>query len=284
MNQCPDAKILERFSLGGPAGFPEGAGVERHIRECAACRQAVSEYAAYYRLAESESPDRVENLTVRLMDRIGKVPHSKVLVLKPVRQNASGSKQYLLAALGSETPRFMAVQSYANAENDCVARLMRDNVSKALTLYLLSGGTGSFAEQLVEIEGFEKPFVPDARGRILLSGLGEEELSQKTLHLKSPIASFNLDPVPDLKERILVDGRFELTSGEYDRIQIEVDEQGGKKRFAVRILNLKEGLGQKEIHVVVSQTGDQRLTSQAHQGVAVFEDLDLEKVLKIKIY
>ncbi|MBN1893727.1 hypothetical protein JW906_04505 [bacterium] len=284
MNQCPDAKMLERFSLGGADESPEGRELERHIRGCAACRQAVSEYAAYYRLAESESRDRIESLAARVMRRIGWEPHPTGIVLSPARRNTAVSSRYLLAAEGRETPRFMAVQSYANPENDCVARLMRDNASRALTLYLVSGETGFFSDQLVEIEGLDRVFVPDARGRIPLSGLGEEELSQKTLHLRSPIASFDLEPVPSLTERILADGRFELTSGEYDRIQIEVDEQGGKKRYAVRILNLKEGLERKEIHVVVSQSGDLRLASQAHQGVAVFEELNLEKILKIKIY
>jgi hypothetical protein len=104
------------------------------------------------------------------------------------------------------------------------------------------------------------------------------------IHLQSPIASFDLAPWAEIRERISLQGSFEVTNGEYDQILIEIDGNTGQVLYKVRIVKLKDCEDTGNVHVEVRQKGDARILSRANRGVAVFEDLDLENVLTIRIY
>jgi hypothetical protein len=95
---------------------------------------------------------------------------------------------------------------------------------------------------------------------------------------------FDLEPVSGLKEKVLSEDRFLVENADFDRIQIEVEEDGGRRLYKIAVVKLKEGGVPARIDVAVSQRGGHPVFSSAYQGVAVFEELDLEKVLKIRIY
>jgi hypothetical protein len=207
-----------------------------------------------------------------------------VILLHPLGGTAPQAPQYLLAADGGRKTRYETVQRYANVEADMVARMVRDNTTRELTLYLVADCPGGYSDKIIEVDGIEDRFVPDDEGRVRLHGIDETRLGRKGLRLRSPVASFDLEPYSGLKDRIALEGRFEIPGAEFDLIQIELEEESGKTLYKVRIQQLRDRPDFQDVHVVVTQRGAAAKNSRAHRGVAVFEDLDLEKALKIRIY
>jgi hypothetical protein len=176
------------------------------------------------------------------------------------------------------------VESYANAEEDIVARLIRDNRSREMTLYLVGRNQDRLKECILEVEDVDMPLIPDSEGKIDLLDIPKEALENKSLRLKSPLAVFNLEPLSDFEEKILVKGEFLVENIECDRIQIEVDEPEKKAVYRIRILKLHGRPEVQKVDVVVSQKSKKPLVSPAYKGIAVFEDVDPEKIMNIRIY
>jgi hypothetical protein len=278
MSRCISESSLERHALSASSGGTRALRIRAHLESCPRCREAYDEFAAFYREAAAAPERSVRDGASRLRSRA-----ARVLVLRPMREPpAPQARSYRLAAEGGASQRYETVHRFANADEDVLARVMRDHATGELTLYLVE--EKRFGDQVIEIDGIEGRFIPDAEGRVPLPGLNEKALKGRSLRLKSPIASFDLAPFTGLKERIALEGRFEVRSPEFDRIEIEVDEASGRLLYRVRIMKLKERAAGRDVHVEVSRRGEPRFLSKAHRGVAVFENLDIEKVLKIRIF
>ena len=284
MEPCIDKRDLELHLLGLIRDLKKKRAIECHLEECGTCQNYAEALRTIYREADNLSDETVERLSKTLLEKYGKDTTGQVILLAPFTQASVKDAEYLLAADSNVSQRYVNIQSYANLEEDIVARILMDSKSNEIILYLLSDEEDRFRDCIVEVEGIAKKFVPDTEDRIHLPELSLEDFENKTLYLKSSLATFDLTPFSDLKERVMARGQFQVESGEYDRIQIEVEEEGGKKLYRIRIVKLKEVPNIREVDVVVSQKGDKVISSTAHQGVAVFDEIDLENVLKIKIF
>ena len=278
---CFDTKTIELFAAGAIDRPDERNRIEAHAAACALCRARIAEFGAYYRTAMGLPDSAVERTACLLLARIAPLPAARVLVLRPVMDR---SARYTLAADGGRPSRYETVRRYANAEAEWIARVVRDNTNQELTLYLMAEGHGGFEDKVLEIDGISEGFSPDGEGRVRLMGFDEKRLGDRPIRLRSPMATFDLEPFVGLKERIVLEGRFELSSAEFDRIQIEAEEEAGKTVYRIRIVKLKGDPDVQNVHVVVSRKAEPSVASRAQRGVAVFENLDLENVLTIRIY
>jgi hypothetical protein len=272
------------FLLGGPFDPDQKKRIQSHLKECPICRTLASDLTEYFKTMD-QVPERVVcRASRRLMDRIADRNRPESFILVPIPASEPGTGRFLLAAEGKSGPRYETIQSYVNVEQDVVARIVRDNESETVTLYWVEGEGAEIGERVLEIEGHPQRFALDAAGQIPLSGFSEADLKKKTIRVLSPLAVFDLEPISGLKEKILSEGRFWVENADFDRIQIEVEEDGGRSLYKISVVKLREGDVPARIDVAVSQRGGHPVFSTAHQGVAVFEELDLEKVLKIRIY
>jgi len=281
---CIDEKTLELHVLGGIRDQDLKESIECHLRECQICLNHFEALTTLYREADEVSDSVVDKLSDLIIEKVGSSPKKRGVLLSPMLNSRRNAPNYLLAADSGVTQRYVNVQSYANVEEDIVARMMKDHESDELVLYLISEERNLFQDCIVEVEGISKRFNPDQNDRIFLPNLNVEDLQGRTIFIKFPLVTFDLTPVSDLPERVLVHGQFQIESDHFDQIQIEVVEEERREFYKIRIMKLKGMPNTQEVDVVVTREGDEALSAHAHQGVAVFEEMDLEKVLKIKIY
>lgn len=284
MDKCIDRQLLELFLLGGIKADAEKRRIERHLHICPECRAYLNHLQTFYEKTGSIPQETVDRLTNRIFSRMRKASKVPSITLMPLPYSKRTESQYLLAAESESGSRYVNVESYANAEEDIVVRLIRDNRSQEMTLYLIGRNQDRLKECILEVEDVDEPLIPDADGKINLKDIPKEILENKPLRLKSPLAVFDLEPLSDFKEKILVKGEFLVENKEYDRIQIEVDEPDKKAIFKIRILKLHNMPEAHKVDVVVSQKSKKSLVSPAFKGIAVFEDMDPAKIMNIKIY
>jgi hypothetical protein len=286
MTSCPDKNLIELYVIGGVTDAAEAGRIKAHLSACPACRATADEAEAFHRMAASVPSERIDRV-VRLMrpgaevrPRIG----GRILELKPSAGQGQAPGRTLLAADHGAGTRFEPVQTYTNVEADLVARLLRDNASKGLALYLVESGGGPAEDRVLEIEGREERYAADATGRVDLPGLSENDLRDRTIRVRSSIAVFDLEPARNLRERIRIEGHYALRNAEFDEIRIETDEADGRTVTRVRVEKIRGEGATAVVGVSVSRRGDSPLASPVVRGVAVFEELDPERILKIRIY
>jgi len=286
MSSCPDKNLIELFVLGGVADAVEAARIQAHLSACPACRLAAEEAEAFHRVAGSISSGQIDRVARRVLSGAGVGPAAvgRVLELKPAALPGHSTGRTLLAADHGPAGRFEPVQTYANVEADLVARLLRDNASRKLSIYLVESGGEPAADRVLEIEGQEEQYAADETGRVELQGLSEDELKGRSLRIRSSIAVFDLAPVQDLRERIRFEGHYALRNAEFDEIRIETEEAEGRTLTRIRVEKIRGAGATAVVGVSVSRRGDSPLTSPVVRGAAVFEELDPERILKIRIY
>ena len=284
MDSCYQKEVLERFVINVSLDAATKRQIHDHVANCTRCREHVDSLRSYYREVEDISEDTINRLSIRLYNKLNGLHPSRIVVLYPMPESNPNQSLYILAAESPEAHRYINVRSYTDADEQIIARLMKDNESQAMSLYLLSDEENPLQDFILEIEGIQEHFIPDEGSKIHLSNLQEKDIDGKTFRLKSPLAVFNLEPITDLKERIITQGQFQIQSSEHDEIQIMIDEVEDKTHCHIRILKLSKQDEPGQVSVVVKQKGDRPVVSQAKRGLAVFEALDPEKILKIHIY
>ncbi|MCK5149106.1 hypothetical protein KAR48_20285 [bacterium] len=287
MDVCIDKILIERFVLNDIADICQVREIEAHIASCVYCRQYHAELCNFYNGVEAADISEVREMTERILEKVmGEQPSLDSSGRKPVKlypiKSVSKEPQYLLAAETNSVQRFTKISSYCNQEQSILARIMHDVVNDQMTLYLLSSENRSYADCLLTIEDCPDDFIVEQDGKVTLKGIDRAGLENRALSVKSPLAVFNLAPF--LKDNIYIDGQFSIKNDDINEIKIEIDEEDGTKKYKVRVVNLSDTEDQSKVYVVVSQKGRRPLSSQAHQGVAVFEPEDPENVLKIHIY
>jgi hypothetical protein len=283
---CYPNSLIELYVVDGIRDEAERDRVRSHLAGCPACRAVADEAEAFHQMVGSVPSDLIDRV-VRLLKPESpvrpKVP-GRIVSLSPAGDAGRGPARTLLAADSGAAARFEPVQTYTNVEADVVARLLRDNVSRSLALYLVEAGDEPFEDRVLEIEGRDERFPADASGRVDLAGLSEGELRGRTIRIHSSIAVFDLEPAENLRERIRFEGHYALRNADFDEIRIETEEAEGRTITRIRVHKIRGKGSEAVVGVSVSRRGDAPLTSPAVRGVAVFEQLDLERVLKIRIY
>lgn len=283
MAQCFDRITLERYVLNSVADEKRVAQIHAHTQRCASCMDFVTELKAYYQETDRVAPETVDSVAARLKNRIGLQSGDYRILLQPIDVQKTGISKYRLAADSGVTPRYLNIQSCINTDEDMVARIMKDTQSGEMCVYLLYEGEDRFQNCILELEHIERQYPVEADNTVKLDDLDEDGVEGKSITIKSPLATFDLTPLLPLKEKIVTSGSFSIKSDAYDQIRIEASEEKGHTSYKISIMNLKAAAPDRKVHVVVSQR-DQTLTAPADHGVAVFEDLDLEKILNIRIY
>jgi hypothetical protein len=286
MTSCIPNSLIELYVLGGIREPAERQRIKDHLSACPCCRAAADEAEAFHQMVGSVPPDLIERV-VRLLTpetAVRRPAAGRIITLSPAAAAEPGVERTLLAADGGAAARFEPVQTYTNVEADVVARLLRDNLSRSLALYLVEERNEPFEDRVLEIEGRAERFPADASGRVDLAGLSENELRNATIRIRSSIAVFDLEPAENLRERIRFEGHYALRNADFDEIRIEAEESEGRTITRIRVEKIRGGGATAVVGVSVSRRGDASLTSPAVRGVAVFEQLDLERVLKIRIY
>jgi hypothetical protein len=284
-NCIPDGRI-ELYVVGGIRDMAERQRIEHHLSACPSCRAAADEADAFHRMAGSVPAEQIDRVVRLMRSGTGVRPRirGRILELKPSTGRGQAAGRTLLAADHKTAARFEPVQTFTNVEADLVARLIRDNASKGLALYLVEAGGGPAEDRVLEIEGREEKYAADATGRVDLPGLSESELRDRTIRVRSSVAVFDLEPAQNLRERIRFEGHFALRNAEFDEIRIETDEADGRTVTRIRVEKIRGKGATAVVGVSVSRRGDSPLASPVVQGVAMFEELDPERILKIRIY
>lgn len=283
-NPCIPENILELYAIDGVQEASQRGEIDAHLAICSECRAALATWKTYYQDTFSIPQNVVETISARILKHPRFIQKDHILELYPMSRSKTVHGKCRLAAAGGHLARYETVQHYANTEQDVVARILQDNDSRELALYLIQEADRGFDELVLEIEGIEECYIPDSEGRIQLVGLDAAQLDQRKLMLRSPVASFTLEPLSGLKERISLEGSFEIHGGDFDQIRLEIDQESSKTFYKINILRLKDCPDARNVHVEVAQQGESRKLSRAHRGVAVFESFDLGKTLTIRIY
>jgi hypothetical protein len=286
MTSCIPNNLIELYILGGIREPAERQRIGNHLSACPSCRAAADEAEAFRRMVGSVPSDMIERVVRLLTPETAVRPtvRGRIIALAPAASAGPAAERTLLAADGGGAARFEPVQTYSNVEADVVARLLRDNVSRSLALYLVEERNEPFEDRVLEIEGRAERFPADASGRVDLAGLSENELRDATIRIRSSIAVFDLEPAHNLRERIRFEGHYALRNADFDEIRIETEESGGRTITRIRVEKIRGQGSTAVVGVSVSRRGDSPVTCPAVRGVAVFEQLDLERVLKIRIY
>lgn len=281
MNSCESTECLEKYVLGDLPD-KDKKRIESHIKECVLCRKNVRSIKQYYKELQTVSDKDIEKCLYEVRKRI-KTDNMHHIPLYPLKTKNNPDTPYLLAA-DDQTCRYVTVQSFANEDENILARILQDNKTGEITLYLISEAEEPWEETMLEIEDSEKTFILQKDGKALLDDINLDELIHKTLYLKSPKAVFDLTPLEKLKEKVVMEGKFQVKSQNYDQIQIELNQEHHQERYTFRIQKVKGMTDYQAVQVVVSQKNGNQVSSPVQEGIAVFENLDLEKILKITIY
>jgi hypothetical protein len=284
LSRCIKENQLAIYARGVKLDPQLRAQIEAHVPSCRLCTLIVEEERVFSRLSGLVPSAMVDKIAARVL-RAGRASsETSVFILEPYRPAKPAGKKYLLAAEGKSERRYENVQSYVNHNEDIVARVIKNNDTGELMLYLLSDEKKGRHDKVLEIEGCPRVFVFDAEGRALLSGLSEKFIDKKKIFLRSPLARFNLEPVPGLETKVLFEGCYNLDTPDLDSIRIELKKRRKVNEVHLRVLKLKgQGAAHDGMAVLFRKKG-QVASAPIRRGAAVFEGLDLQDVLKIKIY
>ena len=278
--KCPEFEILEYYALGTIEDPGLHRQIEMHAAECAACRACLHSLKKFGAFCDQLSENQLTHLTNHVLERLNLSAYS--ILLFPVSESKQTS-QYMLAAESRPAQRFVNIQSFSNQDQDVLVRLIKDIQKNKVTLYLLSENPNLCNQCYIEIEESEKYF-PDKQGKVQLPAAPAKPWDEIVVKIKTAKAAFDLEPLTDLKERIISEGRYIVRKGQVDQIQLEVEDRKQKRRIKIRVLNLDQISGGRAVEVVVLQQDGQFHSSITRQGVAVFESLDLGQVIHIQLY
>ena len=272
--------MLEFYAHGMIADPGLRRSIEMHATGCATCRAGLRSLKKLEAFCDRIPEIQLTHLTNRVLERLNLSAHS--MLLYPVTESKRIS-QYMLAAESRPVQRFVNIQSFSNQDQDVLVRLIRDTQKNELTLYLLSEDPNLCRKCHIEIDEGERYF-PDEQGKVLLPVSRTKPWDEMVLKIITAKAAFDLEPLADLKERVISEGRYIVGKGPVDQIQLEVEDRRQKRRIKIRVLNLDQISGGREVEVVVLQRDGQSHSSITRQGVAVFESLDLGQVIHIHLY
>ncbi|MFO7889573.1 MAG: hypothetical protein R6V04_04465 [bacterium] len=281
MKSCESTEYLEKYVLG-LLNAEASKQVGSHIAKCTECRKKVKTIKQYYEEVQSVSDLDIDTCLSQVNQKM-QVYTLHDIPLYPIKTAKKSNTTYLLAA-DDQPCRHVTVQSYTNENEDLLARILQDNQTGEVTLFLISETEDPWEEAILEIEDSNKTFVLQKDGKVILSDIDIDELIYKTLYLKSPKAVFDLTPMEELKEKVVLEGKFQIKSQNFDQIQIELHNEHSQERYTFRIQKVKGMTDYQAVQVVVSQKNGNKVSSPVHEGIAVFEDLNLEKILKITVY
>ncbi len=288
---CLSKDLLELYALNGVRNPKRLRRIETHVSNCRRCQVIINRWRTFYNDASSIAKDNVEMVTSQVLLDIQESTHHShagspgmIIKLYPIDIQKPKMRRYMLAAEGQKKQRFEIVQRYVDQKAEILARVMKDNNTNELTLYLIKAGEKCFSDQMLEIEGMGRKFFPDLEGQVRISGIRPEQLVHRKLRLKSPLVSFNLEPLHGMNERILRNQIYEVHGTDDERIKIEVELSAIKKYLNLRITNMISDTNMGNFHVEVSQKGEMRMIARTRRGIAVFERLDIEKNITIRIY
>ncbi len=273
-NNCPDSFLLERVAL-----HPDlmDDALKAHLESCSFCRDSLTSYQEYYQLAGGIEDKTLQRLTDEIFAR-----QKRIIRLEPVKAQSDG-ESFRLAAQSRWQSRQTFIRGFVNSDEDMVGRLMRDENTNEIILYLIAHQDKLKENYLISFEGHDATWLSDGSGTVNLGIIRQINFTDAGIQLTSPRSTIELAPLIKLDKKVIADGTFLVEASESDQLQMIIEDTSGKRIYKICVDNIDSIQGDRNVHVAVYQ-GDSRCVRPAVNGIAVFEDLDETRTLNIKIY
>lgn len=281
--RCPDIIILERFVLEAIPDRLENETIRKHVQTCLQCGFVVNNLIQLYSQIDTVSEETID----RILSRVDFVNSSKksfrIFPLIPLDRPEIRPTAYVLAADTAAKTRFTNIQSYVTKDESLLARMMLDNQSNEVTCFLISENPLFYRDSVLEINGLPERWRPDQQGKITFKGLGEPEIINREIHLRTPLATFDLAPFSNIGELLLKQKTVTIRNQTLDTITIEIDSQHKKDYYRIKLFSLRASNREMAAEIVVVQKDESFVCSPLHEDSALFESFDPDNVLRIFI-
>ena len=195
MGTCFSKEELELFVLGAVKQPGDAENIQRHLSRCNRCRHRADELKMLYIHVDGVENEAINRITKTLFGKIGLTAKNPEILLQPIPVEPGVNNRYLLAARSETGQRYVNIQSYTDKTERLIARILRDNDTKDMTLYMISDDMDICRNCIVSIEGAEQKFVADLEGKAVLTNISEELLARGNIKIKAVKASLRrLEP------------------------------------------------------------------------------------------
>jgi len=274
-SNCPQTTEIEAFALGLHVN---NEALKSHIKGCASCRALLSAYQEFYQCFEQVDESSILEPAHQIIQK-----RSRLYPLKPLQPAVHTDQLKLRLAAKTVGTGYTFIRGFVNETEDIVARLMRNDSKAEFILYLIAPPEKLKQNYLVQIQGLKQTWLSDETGVVHLGKLHASEVVDAAIQLRSPQAVFQLDPLKDSDKKAIASGTFMIENPASEKIIIHIDDSQGKRLYQIKIDQVTGLDAQAKVHVSVHQAGYCHLRP-AVNGIAVFENLNEEKALQVKIY
>lgn len=271
-NNCPDAQKIEALALGAQ---PSDENLIFHINQCAFCQKRLSAYQEYYEIAATLDNEQIEALSQKLLK-------TDNIILKPMI-GPTKNNSLRLAAQTKWPDGHTFIRGFINQKEDLVARLMQENHTGQVTLFLIARPEKLEKGFLVRIDGIEKSWLSSSTGVVPLGVVNIEKIINADIYISSPKASFRLAPLKQLKQEYNADGIVVVKIPKTKKLSMTIENQSNKRFYKINVRPLTSYHLQHVLHVALYQENRETLC-QAQDGIAIFENIDETQTIHIKIY
>jgi hypothetical protein len=188
----------------------------------------------------------------------------------------------LLAAQGGEEQTVGESATLSSPGQELLLRLVRDEHSSELWLFLLADDEDAFRNAIVKPFGETNEFVTDDRGRVNLGLRPWPKVEALTAEVRLPRATFTLSPLAESEPG---GQSAELRSPGGDKIKVTFTGDGRNRRLEIQILEVQVEHADAPLKVALRREAEGALRVQAlAENRAVFENVESVKSLEIYLY
>jgi len=182
--------------------------------------------------------------------------------------------QTILAAeteSSSQNQRFVTLGTFANQTGDLLVRALKDTATGEVSLHLISDKESQYRHVLVSLEGLEGEFPSDAHGKVILGKVELPDLRSATVHIKTPLTSFELGSLKRADDEILAKSEIILRNEQNESLRIEIVPSELDYTLKVELLNLAVVPKEQNLKVMITKGPKDVQVRNVEQGIAVFE-------------
>ncbi|MBN1997148.1 hypothetical protein JW935_06320 [candidate division KSB1 bacterium] len=160
-----------------------------HLFHCEKCRTLYLELVEFYNYYPQTQGSRLpDNFRHTLIGQQG-----PIIEFKPMKtEHAHTAQPYRLAAKGGQPIDNYTVFSFSNEKEEIVARVMYDQISGEIMVYLIAEDPAKIAHRKIKLLPTMLEGITDKNGFVHLGQKKEFECTD--LQIKLSLASFNLSP------------------------------------------------------------------------------------------
>lgn len=161
-----DEEILEQFILNADSINPQTRNeISAHCIECSNCRVMLEYFAEFYNAFNTLS----ENVTSEVDEFVaGLYPVIPISAFNVQEHREPKVYMTVLAAMSATqgSDRFRSVATLASEEQQAVVRILQDNSTKRLRIYIITDDPPKRSHAVLSFPEISADFVTDSRGQI----------------------------------------------------------------------------------------------------------------------